>query len=228
MQELKSWTHSRIMGLAMLAVLAGCMPDAPSGAASSQPAEEQSRRAAVPEVAEAAVSDVETAAAAERWARAKLESRSAEQAVCYRFVQRIAEEAQRHSDSSERFLEALQDEFTGGTGNPFEMKTGLRTGEWNEEWFYAGHGGFRPEYDDAQRYPRGGNHQPGHFVAVLSIAAAYGRDAAEIAIAYAGDYDEGEEDDLRLSMEAIRLGSGLKDGSLTPAQVADAARGLCR
>jgi hypothetical protein len=148
--------------------------------------------------------------------------------VCGRFVLRLREAAARHGGDVEAFLRELNDEFTGGTGDPFAMKEGLRGGRWNQDWFYAGHGGFRPEFDDAQRYPRGGNHQPGHFVAVLTIAARFGGDAAAVAIAYAGDYDPGDEDDLRLSQVAIRLGSALSGGSATAADVARDAAVVCR
>lgn len=148
--------------------------------------------------------------------------------VCQRFARRVAEAALRHGSEAAGFLAELQEEFIGGTDDPFEMKEGLRTGGWNPRYFYAGHGGFRPEYDDAERYPDGGNHQPGHFVSVLSVAARFGEEQARIAIAYAGDYEPGEEDDLRLSNVAIPLGAGLRDGSVTPADVAQAARALCR
>jgi hypothetical protein len=63
---------------------------------------------------------------------------------------------------------------------------------------------------------------------VLSVAAQFGEEQARIAIAVAGDYDPGDEDDLRLSLVAIPLGAGLQDGSVTPAEVAQRARQLCR
>lgn len=151
-----------------------------------------------------------------------------EETVCRTFARRIAELALQHGDDVDAFMEAVQDEFIGGKDNPFDIERGLREGRWNQRYFYAGHGGFRPEFDDAQRYPRGGNHQPGHFVSVLSIAQQFGEEQARIAIAYAGDYDPGEEDDLRLSMVAIELGAGLGDGTVSPADVAHRARGLCR
>jgi hypothetical protein len=144
------------------------------------------------------------------------------------FARKIAEAALHHRHDPETFVAALTDEFVDGTDDPFELKAGLRENRWNQRYFYAGHGGFRPEFDDAQRYPRGGNHQPGHFIAVLAIAARFGEEQARIAIAYAGDYDPGDEDDLRLSNVAIPLGAGLRDRSVTPAQVAVRARELCR
>ncbi len=154
-------------------------------------------------------------------------ARASGSSVCERFARRMAEFALRHPDDPSRFLGALQEEVVGGTDDPFELERGLREGAWNREYFYAGHGGFRPEFDDAERSPRG-NHQPGHFVAVLSIAARFGENPALIALARAGDYDPEEEDDLRLSLEAIELGVGLSEGTLTPADVARRARGLCR
>ncbi|MGI9183070.1 MAG: hypothetical protein ACR2H9_21540 [Longimicrobiaceae bacterium] len=155
-------------------------------------------------------------------------ARASGASVCERFARRVAEFALRHPHDPSAFLGALQEEVVGGTDNPFELERGLREGTWNREYFYAGHGGFRPEFDDAERNPRGGNHQPGHFVSVLSIAARFGETPALIALAQAGDYDPGEEDDLRLSLEAIEMGVGLTEGSLTPADVARRVRGLCR
>jgi hypothetical protein len=151
-----------------------------------------------------------------------------EETVCRTFARKVAEAALRNGENVETFMAELQDEFVGGTDNPFDMKRGLHEGEWNRRYFYAGHGGFRPEYDDAQRYPRGGNHQPGHFVSVFSIAQQFGEEQARIAIAAAGDYDPGDEDDLRLSMVAIPLGAGLRDGTVTTAEVAQRVRELCR
>lgn len=147
---------------------------------------------------------------------------------CARFVARIAEFAEAHPSDRAAFLRALQDEFVGGTDDPFALKEGLDRGRWNQEHVYAGHGGFRDEYDDADRGASGGNHQPGHFVAVLSVAARFGEEQAKMAIAYAGDYEEGQEDDLRLSGAAIRLGSRLGKGEILPADVAMEVRGLCR
>jgi hypothetical protein len=155
-------------------------------------------------------------------------ARGSDDTICRAFARAIAQAALRHPSDPEAFVGALQDEFIGGKENPFDMKRGLQEGRWNQRYFYAGHGGFRPEYDDAQRYPRGGNHQPGHFVSVLSIAQQFGDERARIAIAYAGDYDPGDEDDLRLSNVAIPLGAGLTDGTVTPAEVAQRARELCR
>jgi hypothetical protein len=218
---------------ALLALIAGCeaQPAVVGGAAS------QEERAASHEHAPAAAVEVETPAeerAAGAGGAAHVDSQAlarrpqGEEAVCRTFARRVAEASLQHGNDVDAFVAALQDEFIGGSDNPFDMKAGLREGDWNQRYFYAGHGGFRPEYDDAQRYPRGGNHQPGHFVSVLSIATQFGEEQARIAIAYAGDYDEGEEDDLRLSMVAIPLGAGLRDGSVTTAEVAQRVRGLCR
>jgi hypothetical protein len=151
-----------------------------------------------------------------------------EESVCRTFARKVAETALAHGEDADAFIAALQDEFVGGADNPFDMKAGLHEGTWNQRYFYAGHGGFLPDYDDAQRYPRGGNHQPGHFVSVLSIATQFGEEQARIAIAQAGDYEAGQEDDLRLSMVAIPLGAGLRDGSVSPAEVAARTRALCR
>jgi hypothetical protein len=175
---------------------------------------------------------VEDAAAASPVSEAELQALArapvGEESVCQTFSRKIAAAALEHEEDAEHFVRALVDEFVGGTDDPFELKAGLRDGTWNQRYFYAGHGGFRAEYDDAQRYPRGGNHQPGHFVSVLAIAARFGEEQARIAIAYAGDYDPGDEDDLRLSKVAIPLGAGLREGSVTPAEVAVRARALCR
>jgi hypothetical protein len=151
-----------------------------------------------------------------------------DETVCQAFSRAIAESALSAKGDREEFLTLLRKEFIDGASNPFEMKAGLRELRWNERYFYAGHGGFRHEYDDAQRYPRGGNHQPGHFISVFSIAADFGEEQARMAIAFAGDYDEGDEDDLRLSNVAIPLGAGLRDGSVSPTDVAIRARELCR
>jgi hypothetical protein len=151
-----------------------------------------------------------------------------QESICRTFARTIAEAATQHGDDVDAFMADLRQEFIGGADNPFEMKKGLQQGRWNQRYFYGGHGGFRPEYDDADRYPRRGNHQPGHFISVLSIAQQFGEEQARIAIAAAGDYEPGDEDDLRLSMVAIPLGAGLRDGSVTPAEVAQRARGLCR
>ncbi|HEV2130666.1 MAG TPA: hypothetical protein VGR27_06165 [Longimicrobiaceae bacterium] len=155
-------------------------------------------------------------------------ARASGTSVCERFARRMAEFALRHPDDPSQFLGALQEEVVGGTDDPFELERGLREGTWNRDYFYAGHGGFRPEFDDAERNPRGGNHQPGHFVSVLSIAARFGESPALIALAQAGDYSPGEEDDLRLSLEAIEMGVGLTEGTLPSADVARRVRGLCR
>jgi hypothetical protein len=152
----------------------------------------------------------------------------ASETVCDRFARRVAEFALQHPGDSGAFLRALQQEFVGGTDDPFELEKGLRTGKWNQDYFYSGHGGFRPELDDAAQYPRGGNHQPGHFISVLSIAARFGEENARAAIAYAGDYEANGDDDLRLSEQAIRMGTGLSDASVTPAEVARRVQAFCR
>jgi hypothetical protein len=149
--------------------------------------------------------------------------------VCARFVGKVRETAERHPKDVPAFLAALQREFVGGSGDPFAMRDALRKNRWNPRYVYAGHGGFRPEYDDDRKaYRDGGNHQPGHFISVFSIAAQFGGDAARLAIAEAGDYNPEEEDDLRLSGVAIRLGTGLAGGSLSAADVAVQLRELCR
>lgn len=149
--------------------------------------------------------------------------------VCARFVGKVREVAERHPQDAPVFVAALQREFVGGSGDPFAMRQALRENRWNPRYVYAGHGGFRPEYDDDRKaYRDGGNHQPGHFVSVFSIAAQFGSDAARLAIAEAGDYNPEEEDDLRLSGVAIRLGTGLAGGSLSAADVAVQVRELCR
>lgn len=149
--------------------------------------------------------------------------------VCAAFAAKVNEFAARHPKDVPGFLAALQREFVGGSGDPFAMRDALRAGRWNQRYFYAGHGGFRPPYDDDRpAYSNGGNHQPGHFVSVLSVAAQFGADAARVAIAEAGDYNAQEEDDLRLSEVAISLGSGLRDSSVRPRDVAVRVRTLCR
>jgi hypothetical protein len=166
-----------------------------------------------------------------RWDDAPIEELArpaAEESVCQMLARRTAEFAMGAPDDAAAFLQALQEEVVAGTDDPFELESGLREGRWNRDYFYAGHGGFRPEFDDSERYPRGGNHQPGHFVSVLSIAARFGETPALIALAHAGDYAPGEEDDLRLSLEAIDAGVGLREGELAPADVARRIRGLCR
>lgn len=149
--------------------------------------------------------------------------------VCAAFVSRVELLAKRHSTNVAGFLAALQSEFVGGSGDPFAMRDALRAGRWNQRYVYAGHGGFRAEYDDDRKaYRSGGNHQPGHFVSVLSVAAQFGKDAARVAIGEAGDYNAREEDDLRLSEVAIPLGTGLAAGSVRPRDVATRTRMLCR
>lgn len=149
--------------------------------------------------------------------------------VCRRFVGRMAEAALRFPADTAGFLRTVQDEFVGGASDPFALEEGLRKGRWNQAYFYAGHGGFRdPLDDDGPSHSDGGNHQPGHFVSVLTIAATLGAEQARLAIAYAGDYEPDEEDDLRLSQEAIRLGDALRTGVGSPADVALAAEGFCR
>lgn len=149
--------------------------------------------------------------------------------VCAAFAGRVDTLARQHAADVAGFLQALQREFVGGSGDPFAMRDALRAGRWNQRYFYAGHGGFRAPYDDNRpTYRDGGNHQPGHFVAVLSVAAQFGEDAARVAIAEAGDYNASEEDDLRLSGVAIPLGVGLRSGATSPAQVAARVRTLCR
>jgi hypothetical protein len=214
--------------------LAGCQPqlpftgdgeaarELPSSAAPGEPARGSDAGQQPEELLE------RERAAAQDELRDLLRRPAGRETICQTFVREIAEAAVAHAGDVDGFLAALQDEFIGGTDDPFEMKEGLRTGEWNQRYFYAGHGGFRPEYDDAQRYPRGGNHQPGHFIAVLSVAARFGEEQARIAIAYAGDYEPRQEDDLRLSNIAIPLGAGLRDRTVTPADVARRAAQLCR
>jgi len=149
--------------------------------------------------------------------------------VCAKLVAKVREIAERHPQDVPAFLAALQREFVGGSGDPFAMRQALREHRWNPRYVYAGHGGFRPEYDDDRKaYRDGGNHQPGHFISVFSIAAQFGGDAARLAIAEAGDYNPEEEDDLRLSGVAIRLGTGLAGGSISAADVAVQIRELCR
>lgn len=220
-----SWNHkivSRASIAALLLLCAACGLDPSAGAGRTATSDAAWEQAASEAPAAAAEAQPTTPAPAP--AEADVSTRT----VCGRFVLQIREAARAHGTSTEDFLQALNDEFTGGTGDPFEMKEGLQAGRWNQRWFYGGHGGFRPEFDDAQRYPRGGNHQPGHFIAVFTIAARFGGDAASVAIAYAGDYDPGDEDDLRLSQVAIRLGAGVGDGSISPARAAEETAAVCR
>jgi hypothetical protein len=213
------------IGTVSVAMLLGCQPMEEIGltsgvedAGSEQDARSSSSAAASESAAPVLVEAMEQLARKPRGA----------ESVCRSFARAIAEAALDAEGDTEEFLARLRDEFVDGASDPFELKAGLRERRWNERYFYAGHGGFRPEYDDAQRYPRGGNHQPGHFISVLSIAADFGEEQARMAIAFAGDYDEGDEDDLRLSNVAIPLGAGLRDGSVSPADVAIRARELCR
>jgi hypothetical protein len=148
--------------------------------------------------------------------------------VCNRMARRFWEFAERHPQDAAAFMDAVQDEFVGGTDDPFELKRGLQEGEWNQEYFYAGHGGFRAEFDDAQRYPNGGNHQPGHYVSVLTIAFRFGEEQAVVGMAVAGDFQPGEEDDYRLSRRAIEDGTALSAGEVGPHDVGVRVRDLCR
>lgn len=217
----------------LLLLLAGCHSSAGSPAQDGQDARAESTEIA-PEPTSTAGPSAEpvTAPATEEPRRDAFVPRSLPEprpgTPCARFVARVAEFAKAHPSDRAAFLRALQDEFVGGTDDPFALKEGLERGRWNQEHVYAGHGGFRDEYDDAERGADGGNHQPGHFVAVLSVAARFGEEQAKMAIAYAGDYGAGEEDDLRLSGEAIRLGTRLGKGEILPADVAMEVRGLCR
>jgi hypothetical protein len=147
--------------------------------------------------------------------------------VCQLLARRAAEFALAADGDAEAFLTLLQEEVVSGADDPFDLKDGLHQGEWNEAYIYAGHGGFRPQFDDAQRYPRGGNHQPGHFVSVLTIAHRFGVEHARVAIGHVGDLEPEQEDDLRLSLRAIQLGSSLGE-SMTPGEVALAVSELCR
>lgn len=149
------------------------------------------------------------------------------ESVCQRLARRAAEFALQAEGDAETFVSLLQQEVVAGADDPFELKEGLNEGEWNQEYIYAGHGGFRAEFDDADRYPRGGNHQPGHFTSVLTIAHRHGVEQARVAIGYVGDLEEGQEDDLRLSLRAIQLGSSLGT-TMSPGQVALELRELCR
>jgi hypothetical protein len=148
--------------------------------------------------------------------------------VCHRMGRRFWEFAERHPGDVPGFMAALQEEFIGGTDDPFEIKRGLSEGGWNQEYFYAGHGGFRAEYDDAGRYPTGGNHQPGHFVSILTMAVRFGEEQARVAMAVAGDFEPADEDDRRLSERAIEWGTAISAGELTPRGVALRVRELCR
>lgn len=206
----------------LLAALAACQPSAPS----------LQERATPPDIraTDEEASAPDPVAAREDSSRLAdlIASAPPEATVCRRMVREIARAAERHPADTGAFLAALQDEFVGGTGDPFELEAGLRDGRWNRSYFYAGHGGFRPELDDAQRYPERGNHQPGHFVSVLSVAAGFGGEAARVAIAQAGDYEPADEDDLRLSTRAIEWGEGLRTGALRPAEVALRTAEMCR
>lgn len=149
--------------------------------------------------------------------------------ICRRFAREVAQAAVDHPSDAEAFLRSLQQEFTAGAGDPLALKEGLEQGRWNQAFFYGGHGGFRAPFDDDRAaYRDGGNHQPGHFVSVLSVATRLGADQARLALAVAGDYDPEQVDDLRLSEVAIRLGAGLADSTFVPADVARATRRLCR
>jgi hypothetical protein len=221
-----------LAALVMSGIVAACQPQLPFAGDTADVAPEQPTEAARsegPTAEPARAADPPAGAGASGIDLQALAQRPrGEETICQTFARKIAESALRHGNDVEAFLGELHDEFIGGAENPFDMKRGLNEGKWNRRYFYAGHGGFRPEYDDAQRYPRGGNHQPGHFISVLSVAAQFGEEQARIAIAVAGDYDPGDEDDLRLSLVAIPLGAGLQDGSVTPAEVAQRARQLCR
>lgn len=216
--------HRTLVLPLIVGALAACQPYLPFGgeAATGDDAPRASERArpAAQAAREADGAGADLAALARRPA--------GEESVCRTFARHIAEAALRHDDDVEAFMGVLQDEFVGGKENPFDLRDGLDEGTWNQRYFYAGHGGFRDDYDDADRYPDGGNHQPGHFVSVLTIAQRFGEEQARVAIAFAGDYEPGEEDDLRLSMVAIELGAGLTAGTVTPAMVAQRARELCR
>ena len=203
--------------LALCGVVAACRPANPAAAGGGTHGAPYAE-AAVPSAPREVVAASEAAAPRLREPRT----------VCERFADRVAAFASASPRDTAAFLGALREEFVGGTDDPFELRAGLEEGRWNQAYFYAGHGGFRDEIDDAERYAGGGNHQPGHFVSVLLIAARFGTENARIAIAYAGDYDPGDEDDLRLSGYAIELGSGLADGSVPPAEVARRVAGFCR
>jgi hypothetical protein len=203
------------MGAAALAVLlaAACAPSPPEPNAGAE-----------------AAAPGEPVAAGETGQRDLLERQARahpQETICQRLARRAAEFALAAGGDSERFLGLLQEEVVSGADDPFELKHGLHEGQWNQEYIYAGHGGFRPEFDDAQRYPTGGNHQPGHFVSVLTVAHRHGVDHARIAIGFVGDLEEGQEDDLRLSLRAIQLGSSLGE-SMTPGEVALEISELCR
>jgi hypothetical protein len=193
----------------MLGVAAGCSP--------SPPEPPEALRA---EGADAA--GEEEATALRRQARPR-----ENETVCQLLARRAAEFALAADGDAEAFLTLLQEEVVSGADDPFELKDGLHEGEWNEAYIYAGHGGFRPQFDDAQRYPRGGNHQPGHFVSVLTIAHRFGVEHARVALGHVGDLEPEQEDDLRLSLRAIQLGTSLGE-SMTPGEVALAISELCR
>jgi len=220
--------NKTILAMAVAVALAACQPQLPFAGERSAAADAAAPAQQAPDSpAPGAAAGAAAAGSDAELARLSRPPRG-EESVCHTFSRRIAEFALHRGGDVEGFMEDLQDEFIGGKDNPFDMKRGLQQGLWNQRYFYGGHGGFRPEFDDAQRYPRGGNHQPGHFISVLSIAQQFGEEQARIAIAVAGDYDPGDEDDLRLSMVAIPLGVGLSDGTVTPADVAHRARALCR
>ncbi len=205
---------SAILPILLLGFAASCEP-----APAAQPAREGGPPAAAPRSAPDLAPRATPARVAELPSRAT---------VCERFAAAVAEHADRHATDPPAFLRALQQEFVGGTEDPFELERGLREGRWNQSWFYAGNGGFLDELDDAERYERGDNHQPGHYVSVLSIAARFGEQNARAAIAYAGDYDPDDADDLRLSEHAIRSGVALASGAATPGDVAADVATLCR
>lgn len=149
--------------------------------------------------------------------------------VCERFADRVDQFAARHSTDTDGFLAALRSEFVAGAADPIGLRDALEAGRWNQAFFYAGHGGFAEPLDDNRaKYARGGNHQPGHFVAMLSITRQYGPQVAQYASQAAGDNTPGQQDDLRLSHAAIALGTGLASATLRPADIAHETRQFCR
>lgn len=149
--------------------------------------------------------------------------------ACERFADRVGRLAALHPNRTDAFLAALQAEFVGGAADPIALRDALEAGRWNPAFFYAGHGGFVEQLDDNRaKYARGGNHQPGHFVAMLAVAAQHGPQVAAYASQAAGDYAPDQQDDLRLSRTAIALGLGLANATLGPADVAGEARRFCR